>query len=284
MPSGHAGEIAKGDRFAFGKNWRSFLERLSEDRIADAVRSLEDLLGADSLRRKRFLDVGSGSGLFSLAAMRLDASEVASIDYDPSSVACTRELRDRYFPGDARWRIFEGSVLDRDFLDSLGKYDVVYSWGVLHHTGDMWHAFENIRFPVKPGGLVALAIYNDQGRRSRVWRRIKKLYCRTSRPLRPVLFLSIPLYYELKWMAADLAHGKPPFAAWRRRSARGMSPYHDWIDWLGGYPFEVARPQEVVDFFGRRGFRLAKLVTCGEGWANNEFVFRAPETGDAGIG
>jgi 2-polyprenyl-6-hydroxyphenyl methylase/3-demethylubiquinone-9 3-methyltransferase len=140
----------------------------------------------------------------------------------------------------------------------------------------MWRAIDNIRSLVSPDGRIALAIYNDQGWKSSAWRRIKKLYCRTPGMLRPVLFLPIPLYFEGKWMAADLVHGKVPFASWRRQSDRGMSPYHDWIDWLGGYPFEVARPREVVDFFRRHGFAVEKLVACGDGWANNEFVFRAP--------
>ena len=277
MPSDHASEIAAGDRFAFGRNWQGFLDRLDEDRIREATRSLEELLGSNPLREKRFVDVGSGSGLFSLAAMRLGAGEVCSFDYDPSSVACTKELKRRYFPEDARWRIFEGSVLDGAFLRSLGRFDVAYSRGVLHHTGEMWKALDNVRSLVGSGGRLALAIYNDQGARSGRWRRIKKLFCRTPRQFRAALFFPIPLFYELKWMAADLVHGKMPFATWRRQSARGMNPWYDWIDWLGGYPFEVARPEDIFDFYRRHGFRLERLVTCQGGWANNEFVFHAPD-------
>lgn len=281
MPSDHATEIAAGNRFAFGKNWQNFLDRLTDSRIEAACGSMQKLLGSDSLDGKSFLDIGSGSGLFSLAAMRLGAARVCSFDYDPQSMACTRELRRRCFPGNPRWAILEGSVLDASFVSSLGKYDIVYSWGVLHHTGGLWGAIENAMHCVAPRGLFALAIYNDQGRRSRVWRRIKKAYCRTPGWLRPILFLPIPLYYELKWMAADLVHGKVPFGSWRTQSDRGMSPWHDWLDWLGGYPFEVARPENVIDFFHRNGFRVEKLNPCGDGWANNEFLFRATAAGTA---
>ncbi len=275
-PVGHASEVAAGQRFAFGKNWREFLAGLNEERIGSACRSLQSLTGIENLDGKRFLDVGSGSGLFSLAAMRLGAAFVHSFDYDPGSVECARELKQMHYPGDARWKVSEGSVLDRPFVGSLGRFDVVYSWGVLHHTGDMLQALENVRHLVASGGVLILAIYNDQGWRSGLWKGIKKMYCGTPRPLRPVLFFPIPFFLELKHAALEIANGRLPFENRWRTEKRGMSPYHDWIDWLGGYPFEVAKPEEVFSFFKRNGFELEKLITCQGGFGNNEYVFRRP--------
>ena len=140
--SAHAGEVSRGERFEFGKNWSRFLSLLNDERIAAAQNSLKHMLGVEDLRGKSFLDIGSGSGLFSLVARRLGA-RVHSFDYDPHSVACTKELRRRYFPGDAEWTVEGGSALDADYLKSLGEFDVVYSWGVLHHTGQMWQALDN---------------------------------------------------------------------------------------------------------------------------------------------
>lgn len=170
-------EVRAGRRFEFGKNWRAFQSVLTDERIRIAEKSLQELIGLDVLCDRTFLDIGSGSGLFSLAARNLGAT-VCSLDFDPDSVACTRELRSRYFPEDTSWTIHEASVLDKEFLGSLGKFDIVYSWGVLHHTGRMWDALENVAQLVRYGGILCLAIYNDRGRKLKYWwRGVKKCYC-----------------------------------------------------------------------------------------------------------
>jgi 2-polyprenyl-3-methyl-5-hydroxy-6-metoxy-1,4-benzoquinol methylase len=137
MLTNHAAEVARGDRFEFGRNWSEFLKNIDDARIEAAVASLQSHLGEDRLDGRTFLDAGSGSGLFSLAARMLGA-QVHSFDYDPRSVACTEELKRRYRPLDDGWKIELGSVLDRSYMDSLGRFDITYSWGVLHHTGAMW--------------------------------------------------------------------------------------------------------------------------------------------------
>lgn len=261
-----------GDRFEFGKNWSDFLRSLTADRIAAAKSSLRKTLDVESLEGKTFLDVGSGSGLFSLAARQLGA-QVHSFDLDPASVACTRSLCERYFPEDKNWLIEKGSALDRHYLAQLGQFDVVYSWGVLHHTGELWKALGNIATLVAPGGKLLIALYNDQGRASRTWLRIKKLYNRSPWGLRQAIVLLCAIRLWGPVTVCDLVRCKPGHT-WRAyRDERGMSPWHDIVDWVGGYPFEVAKPEEVLDFCRPFGFELAKLKTCSGGHGCNEYLF-----------
>ncbi|MFP6889658.1 MAG: class I SAM-dependent methyltransferase [Nitrospinota bacterium] len=133
-------------QFPFGKNWSRFLSVLTEERIQEAEVSLREMMDLPSVEGKSFLDIGSGSGLFSLAAKNLGA-RVHSFDYDENSVACTLELNNRYHPETGGWTVERGFALDEKYMMSLDQFDIVYSWGVLHHTGDMWRALNLAQNP-----------------------------------------------------------------------------------------------------------------------------------------
>lgn len=263
----HQHEVLQGERFEFGKNWARFLETLNEEKIKKAEESLREMLDVKDLRGKSFLDIGSGSGLFSLAARRLGA-RVFSFDFDTDSFACTTELKRRYFENDDDWAVEQNSALDADYLKSLGKFDFVYSWGVLHHTGEMWKGLTNVDHPVKSGGKLFIAIYNDTGSQARRWLWIKKTYCRLPEILKTPFALITILPNELKYFVSKTIN---PDA--HPSETRGMNRWHDIIDWVGGYPYEVATPDEIFDFYAAKGYRLTKLKCGNVGLGCNEFVF-----------
>ncbi len=260
-----AADTDKVKRFAFGKNWRSYLALVDEPRVAEARKSLQVMFEAEDMIGKRFLDIGSGSGLFSLAARRMGAV-VHSFDFDPDSVSCAEELRRRYETDHQKWVIEQGSALDAGYLVTLGTFDYVYCWGVLHHTGDMWRALAHV-IPLvsKEEGKLYIAIYNDQGWISRYWTHVKRAYNRDRVSRALVTLIHFPYLFVARWLARAIMG--------RLDLDRGMSLWHDMHDWLGGYPFEVAKPEAVFDFMRAKGFVLTKLRTCGGRHGCNEFLF-----------
>jgi 2-polyprenyl-3-methyl-5-hydroxy-6-metoxy-1,4-benzoquinol methylase len=271
-------EIRAGNRFKFGANWTRFLALIDEDRIFGAETSLREMLGVVDLRGRRFLDVGCGSGLFSLAARRLGA-EVHSFDFDPKSVACAQELKRRYFPDDPLWQVEEGSILDSLFVSRLGQYDVVYSWGVLHHTGSMWVAIENaISRVASPIGTLFIAIYNDQGWKSHVWWFVKFLHNRMPGLLQMPFALAVTLLTHVLVTLKRIVLLQPLSALSGQFTAppRGMSAKYDMVDWIGGFPFEFASFETLEAYFCARGFTLRNARRCSSLGCHELILQRTP--------
>ncbi|HEY4134698.1 MAG TPA: class I SAM-dependent methyltransferase [Alphaproteobacteria bacterium] len=263
-------------RFAFGRNWQSYAANLPPAAAVQVQRSLNAMIGEGKVAGRSFLDIGSGSGLFSLAATALGARRVHSFDYDADSVACTASIKAAFAP-DAAWTVERGDVLDPAYVASLGSWDIVYSWGVLHHTGDMQRAIAHAAGLVAPGGNLYIALYNDQGWLSRFWLRVKRFYVAAPSWLQKVMNAGFFLAFAAVLAVADLVRLRNPLIRYNGKDTRGMTLYTDVVDWIGGYPFEVATPAAVTEFMAAQGFAPLKIVDVGFRQGCNEFLFQRAE-------
>lgn len=263
------------ERYAFGKNWSDYVSKhFSDERVDISRKHLLDFLGLDTLAGKTFLDIGCGSGLHSLAAWRAGAARVVSFDYDADSVATTRRLRE-HAGAPANWEVSQGSVLDDALMASLPQCDIVYSWGVLHHTGDQWKAIRNAAGRVAPGGLFYIALYTSDAfvdPPPEFWLDIKKRYIRGGWLEQRKLEAWYILRFQIGYNPLDAL--KLVRNIVKYRDSRGMAFYNDVKDWLGGWPMEFSSIADVKRFCGEElGLTLRRIK---DGEANTEYLFARP--------
>jgi SAM-dependent methyltransferase len=265
-------------RYEFGDNWRSYARAaLSDTSVRRASTALQQLLDMQSLHGKTFMDIGCGSGLHALVACKLGASQVICFDFDPISVEVSKSVLQSHGIPDSQCQIMRGSILDPLFMETLPKADIVYSWGVLHHTGAMWDAIEAALAKVNEEGIFAIAIYNRVDGRfvsSERWHTIKRLYNRSPRVGRYLLELA----YTSSHVIADTLYHRDPLRTFRSYSqdeSRGMDFWHDAKDWLGGLPYEYASTSEIIHFVERQGRFVTRKVVPSSGKGCNEFLFAA---------
>jgi predicted RNA methylase len=234
--------------FSFGENWEQYAQKIDEKRIQEAEESLIRLIGRNAIQGHTFLDLGCGSGLFSLAALRLGCKRLVAVDLDPTCVRTTRALLQAYSER-SEWECHQQSVFELS-PTTIGTFDVVYSWGVLHHTGAMREAIATASTLVSPGGLLVIALYGKTVF-CRFWRIEKRIYSRASQSVQRSIRAAYMSAFRLR-----LAIRGENIHAHRENyhQQRGMDMDHDAHDWLGGYPYESIAPREVISYLNNLGF------------------------------
>lgn len=259
-------------RFSFGKNWENYAKKhFSEERVEISRKHLLEFLKVDNLQGKYFLDIGCGSGLHSLAALRAGAAKIVSLDIDTDSVNTTKMLKS-FSDNPSHWTVIQGSILDDQFLNTLEPADIVYSWGVLHHTGAMWTAMDNVARLMKDDALFYVALYDHDiqiNPPAEFWLDVKQRYNRggwfTKRRMELWYIWKFVLYK--KWgNLPDLLRRITGY-----KQSRGMEFYTDLVDWLGGWPMEFAKRRDVKQWAEKTGL---EMVTMETGEANSEYLFR----------
>ena len=261
------------EAFDFGSNWRHYSARaLTTSRVEGAREAFSVLTSGIELKSRSFLDVGFGQGLTALCAADAGAA-VYCLDVNPRCAEAL-ELTSQYFLPEAKEKLtlISGSILSAIDVSQLREksgsgYDVVHSWGVLHHTGDMEKAFANCVGLVKPGGQLIVAIYNRHWS-SPLWGCIKRVYCRLPRiGQKTMIWLFVPVIY----LAKLLVTRRNPL-----EKERGMDFLVDIVDWVGGYPYEYATVDEVLDLGTKYGLKMLRVAPARVPTGCNEFVFTKP--------
>ena len=268
------GNMTPSGEFSFGQNWLNFVETQVDHKIIQShaadIQKKYDTVNL-SIKGKRVLDLGCGSGLSSFAFLTLGAASVTSVDIDPKSIEAARLMKQRFSSDSAMnikgsWSIIESSVFDlSEGFDNL--FDIVYSWGVLHHTGNMWEAIKRTRGFCNAHGILHLALYISGFKYSQHLE--MKHY-----------FKFLDRDQKINALFNYLSGGKQEISRdIFRFDDRGMNVFHDALDWLGGLPYEVCDPAVLECYLNQNGFhRLYQDLPRADG-GNFTCIYRSSTGG-----
>lgn len=257
--------------FNFGKNWHDFSTNALASVNADQARKdFKVLMHGIDLTNINFLDVGFGQGLSSLCAAE-NGAKVVGLDIEELNRQ-TISLTARYFPtvNLEDLKLYTGSILSDETCsilmgESPSGYDVVHSWGVLHHTGNMYQALERCVELVKPGGYLVISIYNYHWT-SPIWKKIKQAYCFAPTWIqRSMVYVLLPII----WFAKLVVTRQYP-----NLKERGMNFYYDVVDWVGGYPYEYSSIENITKLCTQRELVRIKVWPALVPTGCNEYIFR----------
>ena len=231
---------------SFGREWRWF--RTVQLDSLNGTDESERALGAATGWRDtdyagaRVLDAGVGAGRFAECAARKGA-QVFAIDLSEAIDAAYQNIG-----REQNVHLVQADIFAMPFRE--GTFDMAYSIGVLHHTPDPRRAFDCVAAAVRPGGSLAIYIYDRYGFRfGNLWRKVST---RIPHSLMAVITLAaIPLYYVYRLpLLGKILQFVVPISQhpnWRWRWLNTFDWYTPKYQWGYLYP-------EIFRWFRENGF------------------------------
>ena len=256
--------------FKFGENWKNFSNLIDNNRLKEAVTSLKKLTNKKSLNNLSFLDIGCGSGLSSLAAIQLNCKKIYAIDQDEQSIKTTKKVLQK-----SRFKKVKVEKKDLFTLNEKEKFDIVYSWGVLHHTGNMLEAIKKSTKMVSKNGMLILALYKKT-KLCNLWKIEKYIYKSSPKVIQNFIKNLFIFLFKLAMILK-----RKNFSNYINdyKTKRGMDFYHDVHDWLGGYPYESISIEEISKIMDKFGYKMIRSFQVKKqigffGTGCDEYVFK----------
>ena len=256
--------------FKFGENWKNFSNLIDNNRLKEAVTSLKKLTNKKSLNNLSFLDIGCGSGLSSLAAIQLNCKKIYAIDQDEQSIKTTKKVLQK-----SRFKKVKVEKKDLFTLNEKEKFDIVYSWGVLHHTGNMLEAIKKSTKMVSKNGILILALYKKT-KLCNLWKIEKYIYKSSPKVIQNFIKNLFIFLFKLAMILK-----RKNFSNYINdyKTKRGMDFYHDVHDWLGGYPYESISFEEISKIMDKFGYKMIRSFQVKKqigffGTGCDEYVFK----------
>ena len=200
--------------FAFGS--RDYFDAIEAYRYGVYSPWMKEKIGFDRYAGKRVLEVGCGTGTDLLQFAR-GGAQVTGVDLTPRSIEIARKRFEVY---QLRGEFALGDAEQLHFPDD--SFDVVYSFGVIHHTPDTERAIREIHRVLKPGGKAVVMVYH----RSSLYYWAGIMLKRGL--LRAELFHASPAELMSKYVEHTETGGRPLVKAYTRREARQLfRPFRD---------------------------------------------------------